>query len=230
VFPQNKEVWVRSWRDWDGGHWIVRSILVPLLGAAIRLIPRVDRLMAPYTLLTQSLACGIVAVLLYGLVTYVYSLLQTPGRLLKERDELLLALAKPNDSAVPEKTLEDFFGPGLVLAAHDHKYGSFGTPQNVHLWQFKVRVNRSAKSILFQCLDPLSGATARASESAEQFLTTNRQSNWAEAIFRDPDSSRGALLTMELTSVSPLRLDEVVIRDSPMLQSPRKYLPTLSQT
>jgi hypothetical protein len=112
-------------------------------------------------------------------------------------------------------SLEDRFGQGLQLLHHEHIHREV-QGREAYLWLFKVRIHAAARSVFFQCRDPLHYATAQMKESPVFRPEVRWRQNWAEAIFDDPDAARGGVLCMELSSVTPLELKEAIIRSAPM--------------
>jgi hypothetical protein len=87
----NREIWKRAWVGWTGGNWLARSIFMSVAGALG--VYFVGPLMTPpYSILVAGAIGGILAAVLWAVITFLVSLFRAPGKLLRERDAVIAGL------------------------------------------------------------------------------------------------------------------------------------------
>jgi hypothetical protein len=80
--------WKQGWEDWSGRGWLVRSVCLPLIGFGIGWFLG-PRLMAHYPAWVPGLIGAVGAPLIWAVLTLSVSLLKSPGKVLKERDNTI---------------------------------------------------------------------------------------------------------------------------------------------
>jgi len=86
---KRQSVWSRAHKDWKGGHWLLRAVATPPLGFGAGYgvgYLLVARKMTSYPLWVPGLIGAVGAPVVWGLLTFLISLVMAPGKLLRESD------------------------------------------------------------------------------------------------------------------------------------------------
>jgi hypothetical protein len=91
AISSRREIWRRAWKDWTGGHWLVRAVVSsPVgLGLAVGVVWLLGRwrMTAHYPLWVPGLIGAILTPIVWGLLTFAISRFRAPALLLRERAE-----------------------------------------------------------------------------------------------------------------------------------------------
>jgi len=83
------EIWKRTWKDWSGRGWFVRTVCMGAFAVFIGYVLGPYLKMAHYAPWVGSLFAGLLAAILWGFVSLIILVLKIPGKIIAERDKIL---------------------------------------------------------------------------------------------------------------------------------------------
>ena len=203
------EITCRAWSDWKGGHWLVRAVVMPLLGLAVGLAagPILGQILG--WRVTDPVVTGLIgaigAPLIWAVLTFLGTLLRTPYRLLAEKN----ALIATRDAQIRDLTLglrpifdgDIGYGPG-----RERPTGSSSLPNGVSADLEIKQDQKEAQEVRVYA----SAAVRRASGSIGEESVSCQMVGQACAVYSPPGLlSKGTILKIILLTKEPVRLARV---------------------